>query len=264
MAVQALHPYFTEIPQDKLRSLQWKAFGCETVEKVCLVALVAIAAAVLAISLGALPLLEAGSGWLVLMALSPLLLQPIASSFKESADGYKEQAQIEERVVRHLGLISNWSTAHIEQFFREEGLNPIPNLDKSFLPLIARFYALNEMGDKAEQEANKQLGRTNLKGLPRLRSRYIGWDYHERQAIPRKFEAARLLQIIQSPFSNPSLSERGHYRQKRFDERMEGRHYQPINDTYFVFDRSLNRSPLTLEQIEDDMKPRTLRPLLFL
>lgn len=289
----SLNHYLIESPSQAASSLRRKALSWSVLEKICWVAIVAITAVVLTISYsgivltGSLPFVVGGIGVVAIGAAFGV------SKFRILSDQYSSQYEIEHGVERELNAIANWTTPQIQQFLQEERLdvNQIP-LDalkqkekdeplRALLPLIARFKyyksvaedlgkkSREDLGGKIEERIrNKEIqdGKPtpeDIKRRIRLINRQIAWERHELGAIPKALEGALLLNLMQMPTLELSLSDLGECRAKSFEERMFDRIYEPRNDDYFVFHANLNRAKLSLTEIEQNMEPRALRIQLF-
>lgn len=285
MAIQAVGPlnhYLTEDLSANVTRLNRKALAANVLEKICWVAFLAIVGVIFAVSYagitltGSLPLVMVG------LALSGPLFGLAASHLNIRTRAFSQQAEGEQKVLDKLGEISGWEEGEVRQFFLQQHLDitklPLRPLQqkeperphKALLPLIARFMYMQELSEKAEEMAQRNLHlepqqsiEETQKRILRLTSRQIGWKQHEHEAIPRALEAALLLQEIENPQMDVSLNDLGTFRAKSFEERMFNRDFPPVSDEYFVFHPANRRLPLTLQGIEEDMSPSTLRGKLF-
>lgn len=270
-----LNHYLTEIPEKNAFKLKCKSFALNVLEKISWVAILAIMAVVFTVSYGGIvltgnmPLIFAG------MALSTFFFGAAIMSLKTKATHFAMLAETEGRVAIQLQKISGWKTPQIEQFLRDQGIDPaqiplapLKRLNSNeplsaLLPLIARFNHLKECAVHYEERAQVNLNKQYEDRHLQLESRQIGWQHHEQRAIPHALDAAILLQIMREPTRNLSITNLGSYRAKTFDERSFDRLYAPVNDNYFVFHPNLQRPPLTLQQVERDLQPHALHRLLF-
>lgn len=289
MSVQApasprLNHYFYEVPEKTAASLNRKALAFSVLEKISWVAFVAIIAAVFTVSYagiamaGNLPLVMVG------MALASPILALAASQLHLTASGYAKRAAIEESVAKELRAIADWGPPQIQNFFQENGLRAgLPHLYpfSLLLPLIARFKFLDNLRRNLETSSREKLAHSierdiaqsevrlgkpieeNHKRLIRLANRQIAWTQHEHEAIPRALDAAVMLHIIENPTLELGLTDIGQFLAKTFEERKFDQEFEPRNDDYFRFHPSLNRRPITLAEIEQNMEPSVLRIKLF-
>lgn len=292
VAPQPLNHYLTEVAADNARSLGKKAFMYETLEKISWLALTAIMATVLYISYTSVVLSSTASLMIAGMTLSTIFISWGISEFSVAAGKYANRAEIEMSVADQFEQIKDWSTENVHHFLEENNIdanripqdalrqmNPEEPL-KALLPLIARFQHLKADAENLRRDSLDSLNRTieeriaqkeredgpmdpNKKRRIRHEARDLAYRQYEQQAIPRTIDAAIVLHLIQMPTIELSPLDLGTYQAKRFEERIFDRLYPPVNDNYFVFDPSLNREPLTLDQIERNANPSALRLLLF-
>jgi len=275
--------YLTEIPEKTASTLKCKALTISVLEKICWVALIAIAATVLTISYSGTVLTGGASLLVGGMVLSTLFFATGASQFKIWSNQFSERAKREERVALELRKIAAWKTPEIEQFLHEQGLsleqtalNALKQVHReplcALLPLIARFKCLQEEAQNLERTSKTCLAAQHPeiedegdRSTLCLDDWRRGWRLHEYEAIPRAMDAATMLELIQDPTRELSVLNVGQYRIKTLEEREAQHKYGRMGekDNYFVFHKKLNRTPLTLETVEQNMDPRDLRLQLF-
>lgn len=285
--------YLTENSAYIAKYAKYKAFALNVLEKISWVAMIAIVATALTIYYSGAVLTGASAlGMAGAIIFTPIMIG-IGSKCGSMAQFYSKQAVVESKVVEHLEKIAHWKQRKIERFMRGQGLDPaqVP-LDalkplnaeeplRALLPLIARFKYLKETAEEIERTANLCMNEefANVENEDqRLFNRYIsrqnGTELHEFQAIPTAFNAAVLLQMIQTPTEkleieapHPKIQTKipniGICRAKSDYGRLLARHVEPLNDDYFVFHPDLHRPPITLTEIEQDMTPQALRLKLF-
>ena len=273
-----LNHYFYEVPRETASKLNCNALKMNVLEKICWVAFAAIIATVFTVSLAGIVL--AGHGQLILtgMALASPLLGLAASHFNSLKSQYAKQAAIETGVADQLDQIAHWEAPQIHQFFEDNRIiaNAVAvaglEFPTRFLPLIARFKFVDQLGTELKRVSSDLLMRDvplapensldeSQKRFLRLTQRRTGWQKYECEALPLRFQAAAILQIIQYPHSSGSLADRGFFVTKAFDERLFDRTRAPVDDDYFCF-RDPNRATITLVEA-DRVEPRDLRPRLF-
>lgn len=281
-----LTPYLTEMPAKTASNLRCKAFAINVLEKISWVAFFAIMGTIFAVSYAGVALTGNLPMLLVGMALFSPLLSIGASQLSTWSDSFARRAELEEGVAKELRAISRWRSADVEAFFREQGLHidqvPMEALRvknsqeplSALLPLIARFKFLHRLEVKAEESSRELLRKIDPnpeKPIPEMEKRNIrlswrrsGWRQHECEAIPTGLNAAVMLHLIENPmFKKLELLAIGECRAKTFEGRRSEREFPPFTNEYFVFKPSLNRPPLTLDEIEQDMAPKALRLKLF-
>lgn len=277
VAAVRLNDYLTETPESTAAKLSNKALAFNVLEKIFWVAFLAILGVVFTASYAGVAL----TGHLPLALTGATLLTPclgffIAAPLNAHASECTRDAELEESVNREFIAISNWKTPEIEQFFRDHHLNiNLLNLDLlrrknpeeplcALLPLIARFRVIHRLETKVEQASRAVLAsqvEKNHKRLISLHEHQVAYIRHECEAIPLGLDAALLLHLIENPHWKFRIADLGTYRAKHKDERCFDR--ERGNDDYFIFNSDLNRQPITLAAIEQDMAPRALRLLLF-
>lgn len=288
-----------EVLEGKIGVLRCKALALSALEKISYVALIAIMATILAVSYSAvaltgnLPLLLAG------MAIATPLIAWGLTKFALLSHQFSRRAQLESLVLLQMKEIEQWRTPEINQFLLEQGLVanriPLESLRElnaaeplcALLPLIARFKVLKGRSDEIEAGVNSSRrdleesfrvkeaadGKPidpNVKQKIRFEAQNSVWRKHEQEAVPLALNAAVLLQLAQDPTQNLEVDPFGldipgvgTCVPKSFAERVFGRHDEAPNDDYFTFHPDLNREPLALRPIEQNLQPRDLRFLLF-
>jgi hypothetical protein len=165
-------------------------------------------------------------------------------------------------VATELETISTWSPAEIQAFVRDQEI-VAPINDARLLPLIARFNVTKRHSEALERKSDECLDSEHPDRLIRLMSRQAGWRLHEAVALQRAMDAAILLQIMQIPtIEQLSIDNCGTYLAKNFDERSFDRVIDETDD-YFVFHPTLERTNLTLAELDEDMEPKAIRAKLF-
>ncbi len=288
-----------QVLEGNIAGLKLKAFALSTLEKVCYVALIALAATVFAISYNFVVLTGTASLAMTgLVLVSPILVIAPAR-LSQLANQYSLLAQNEDLVCLKLREIENWNREQIEQFMEDNELDierlPLPALrqinpndsHKALLPLIARFNAMKEQIDstwkdcreapeKLEQKWKEKEERDGteiesaIKQKIRFENQCTCWKILELNVIPNALNAATLLQMIE----NPSMTDLdvvpfsleipgvGHCATRSYAERMFGK--RSGHDEYFIFHPDLHRPALTHAKIEEEnMNLSRLRQLLY-
>ncbi|MES2272828.1 MAG: hypothetical protein V4487_01375 [Chlamydiota bacterium] len=268
-----LNHYFTEIPEKNASKLRHKALAYNVLAKITFVAILAITAAILAVSFGlgtvtgALPIVLVG-----LAILTPFLAIG-ASRLTQRSNEYSQLAATEKGVAEELKKIADWKTAEIELFFNTHGL-PRQNLPmdalqilnpqeplRAFLPLIARFNYLNAKRVALDAAVKENLNTAIAHEEVRLAAERIGWQILEREMIPYALNAALMLQIISQPTLQLKLSDLGTCQAKSLEGRLAAREFRQ-DDNYFVFNEQ-NRAPLVLTQLRANNNPGQIRQQFF-
>ncbi|OGN56254.1 MAG: hypothetical protein A3D96_02255 [Chlamydiae bacterium RIFCSPHIGHO2_12_FULL_44_59] len=289
-----LNHYLTEVPSERATSLHRKGLLYGIITKTAWVAIAAIMAALFYVSYMGVVLTATRFMILGGLVLFTLPLSFGLSKFQLLSDHYFFQANMESDVAKQLKKIEDWGPVQIEQFLQEHGLHsaslPWDNLRqlnqeeplRTLLPLIARYQLLEESGQQANSAAKNALAYKmddayfqNLaeklkkpfdsleKRTHRLQHYVHAYNAFETVALPKFMEAALVLQLIQQPQKNFSLSEVGEIHSKGYDERCFDRTFEPKNDDYFVFRPEYNRPPIALTKIENNLNPVEIRPLIF-
>lgn len=287
--------------ESNISSLQWKTFALSALEKISYVALIAIMATILSISYSSVVLTGTVSLVIAGMALSTPLIAWGLTKFATLSQQFSRRAEMESQVLLQYKQIENWTTPQINEFLAQQGLNvdriPTEQLRqinandplRAILPLIARYNyfrakshevetraknasaELEEAFRKKEAETGQPID-PQIKQKIRFESNDTAWRQHEQEAVPLALNAAVVLQIMQDPttqdldvqpqsFDIPRVAT---CVPKSFAERMFGRIHQPRNDDYLLFHPGLNRPPLQLQEIEQNIEaPRNLQLLLF-
>ncbi len=254
----SLSRYVTEIPQKIAHEQERKAALYSLASKVCLIAFLAIAAAVLAISIGALPPLSAAITLPLL--LSTLIFIEGGQRFLMKSLECSDAAAQAKAKAQELALIRHWTRHEILAFFQKHHLsveklplellrqaNPAPL--SALLPAIATYNYLCHKAEKHFKEHENNL--YNKIDDPTLRhaARRIGWKKLEFEAIPAALQAALVLQTISQPTLQLKLADLGactpkEFDERRFDQLLEGA------DAYFVF-KDQARAPLTFTALQE-------------
>jgi hypothetical protein len=234
----------TEIPQIIADQQQRKVALYNLASTVCLVALVAIAAGVLAISIGFLSPLPTVLALALILSAFPLQMG-VQTFMMKSSHCWDAARQATDR-AKELDRIRHWKDPQIKAFFKEHHLsfeklpmdllrqvNPKEPL-RALLPAIASY---NYLCQKAQTQFSKHVDNLhNSIEDPTLhyQERLIGWHILEYNAIPTALQAALVLQTISQPTLQLELDDLGachakEFDQRRFDQLLDG------NDEYFVF-----------------------------
>lgn len=273
-----LNPYLNELPADIAQYHKTWAFRFNVLEKICWVAFIGIAAVILTASYtglamtGNLPIFLVGGIFTALFAV------PLATKLHHLRIAHSDRAKREMGIDKKYQDIIGKGEDFVRQFFIEQKIDiqqiPLDALKKknpvkplcALLPLIARFIYLKEQAETLEKESKEGLKLLNEEMLDPisqhnlLLNRQIAYQKHEMQAIPRALEAAVILQVIQQPILQLELSRLGTFNAKSFEERQFDRLYGPRNERYFTLNGG---KILKLNELEKDLSPSTLRPMLF-
>jgi hypothetical protein len=269
--IPTLNHYLIEAPERNVPALRTKAFAANVLAKITYVAIAAICASLLFVSLMAV----VPTAGLSLTLLSLLLATPFLSigstKLQTMAYKYASLAETEEAIGNELKMIQEWKTPEITQFFNQHGLSlenlPMKELLKlnaeeplcALLPLIARFQYLNRMA--LEQEERYKANLQFESDLPQLRidAHRAALHKHEIEAIPTLLDASVMLRIISQPskeWSRDEIGEIKDFQERAFDRLLFG------NDDYFLF-KDPNRPALKLREIEQNFNADALYLKLY-
>jgi hypothetical protein len=272
--VPRLSRYVTELPQKIAQEQGRKAALYSLASKVCLAAFLAIAAVVLAISIGALPPLPAIIALPLL--LSALIFAERGQRFIIRSVDYSDAAAQAKAKAQELALIRHWTAREIKAFFEKHHLsleklpmdllrqaNPNAPL-RALLPAIASYNYLCHKAEKHFKEHENNLYNRTENPILRHYGRLEGWKKLECEAIPAALQAALVLQTISQPALQLRLDDLGActpkaFDQRRFDQLLEG------SDAYFVF-KDQARAPLTFTSLQEMVSKQNydgLRAKLF-
>jgi hypothetical protein len=278
VGIMPINEYFTAERPDVLASAEnVKAICFSTLEKVCWVAMIAIMGTVFFFAYGGIALSSTASLFLVGGALSIPFWAWGLSKFRTLANEHESKSMIENGVAEQLEQIKDWTEAQVIQFLKEEEVyrgdygSAIPF--QPFLPIIARYKYYKNQADALEARAQELLTEQNfgqIEDLSALRihraaCRKQGWELHEKWALPMKFEAAVLLEVMRrGPEANAiNLNQLGRFTYNTLENRLIDRHYGPIDETCFQFSPDMIRpNPLILRYL-DNKEPRQIRPILY-
>ena len=250
-------------PIQKAAKLEQKALAWNVLSKITFVAIAAICAAVLTVSIllstttGTLPFILAG------LALTTPFLSVAASKLQAKSRALATEAEFERAVANRFMIIQKWDEPKILKFFDDHSIVPNPNVPLTeFLPLIARYETQNSEANIDKITSDMLLESKDAADREiRLQQRLIGWQILEQRAIPAALNAALILEILSQPtLQLRRLADIGSLTQKSIEERQLDRIYGP-NDDYLVF--SEERPSLSLCDLVDDLSPDRLRGLLF-
>lgn len=238
---------------------------------ISLIALVAIAAAALILSsvyfgvMVGVPYTTAGIA----------LLAPWLSA--TSMPFHQREQSAHERCIELQGIqtqfdqheMSEWIQRDINQFARWYQIACTQPLENA-IPLIARFYYLEEEIQKKEDQANTELKQRSEN--PQLQSFFLnmGWNRIEREVIPLLFQAACLLQQIQEEKDYRDLLHAKNFHSMSFERRLSEQLFNN-NDLYFHYEESNSSSHhnlqlhdlITVQNCVISKRPAELRKLLF-
>jgi hypothetical protein len=269
-----LSRYVTEIPQKIAEEQGRKAALYSLAWKVCFAACLAIAAAVLAISVGVLPPLPLTLA--LPMLLSALIFAEGAKRFVTRSLECSDAALKARAKAEELDLIRHWTTPQVKAFFEKHHLSleklPMDLLIKAspkaplraLMPAIASYNYLCRKAERRFKEHENNLHNKTDDPTLRHAGRRIGWQILEFKAIPAALRAALVLQTISQPALQLKLADLGacikkDFDQRRFDQLLEG------SDEYFVF-KDEARAPLTFTALQEMVSKQNfdgLRALLF-
>lgn len=272
MAIQPLCHHLTQVPKDVARNEYLKATLYSTAAKAAMVAVVAICAFILAISLGLTPIATIPLSLAFVALLGPLALMPLATKLQSWANEKYAIAEFEQKVADQLDSIEHWNEANVQQFLDENQIQadrlPLASLAekspdaplKALLPLIARYRAWVQIGQEAGAVYDRNwIGHED--SMLEYEQRRIAWKAKEERASAA-LQGAVLLQQIQNPVLEPSLDEVGSLKTKPLALRVLDILLERPQ-VLFGFKQE-GKAPLTLTQIEGHgFSPVPLRPLLF-
>ncbi len=274
-STNSLNHYITYNPSELSKNLISNIQFYSTVQKVSWVAFAAILASTLTISYLGIVLSPISQAVLIGGIISTPFIMLGINLLNEKKAVFQSILDVEANVQIELAKLSNLTEDDISDFLHlneivisQNSLNLLklhsPNTPLfSLKPLIARYHYFSNESIKFHHLYQSCIQAQLIGRQLLLTSRQAGWRYHEFQSIPRAFDAAVMLQIIQEPTSNISIKDLGHFIAKTFEERMFDRNFEPKNDDYFVFHPDKNKLNLTLEQIENNFHPKQIRKLLF-
>ena len=263
-----LNHYLTEVPETIAIDAGKKAFAANVIAKITYVAIVAICATVLAVSLfatvsGALPLVLLG------LALTTPLLAMGAAKLQALSNNHSNRALREKGVADELKLIKDWKTAEIKDFYSHHNITlehlPIEELEKlkpnepltALLPLIARYKYLEKQGQEAKERYSINLAFQSDVSQLRIDAGKSAFFKMEEEAIPHTLDASVILLNLAKPTLDLKRDDLGTV--KDIQERIFDRLLRK-NDDYFIF-HDPNKRPLKLSEIEN-LTPKELGPLL--
>ncbi len=241
-----LNHYLYEVPEKEGARLHSKAMAYKVLATITYVAIVAIVAAVLVVSLGlgtvtgTLPFVMFG------LAITTPFLAMGAAKLREKGSELSERAQIEKGVAKELKDISSWRTAEIEQFFRDHNWSledvPMEALKlvckneplRALLPLIARYKYHVKEAEQAESDYTRITLRKYNDRTIRFESRHKAYIIHETEAMPAALKAAVISHVLQHPTYNIAMEDLLTIHARIHAERDFDLKYDD-NDTYAVF-----------------------------
>ncbi len=270
----SLNPYITELPEARLTRYSRLTTGYWLLDKISLVAIGAILAAIFAITYTGAALAGASSLAAVVGIISTYPLMLLASRSNKLWREYQGEAQLEKEVIAQLKFDERLSDNEIAQFLRREGVDVdlIGIAPRRLLPLIARYKVISREAERVQDQAHQQMVDQNSDRSIRLSLREQGLELLENKGVPMAIGAAVLLQIMQQPtlqlqIAHPTplfaYSHLGLCRPKKPLERILDRKLEPRDDKYFFFVQSLHRPPLTLDELCRNLAPRVIRLKLF-
>jgi hypothetical protein len=288
-----LNPYLTTDPNETATVYRYKAHFYNVVEKVCMVAEIAIMALVLSATTGLLTLTGTLEIALIGLVISGVFLHIKSTSLYQKHQNLYQISNFEKKVASKLREISNWTEEQVRQFFTDFGLStdqlPLRRLAeicpgaplKALLPPIARFICLKEAAEEEKKSIDELLKtfriplplslanaaaaeRMSIEINTRMTLCKKAHEIKYGELIPHALNAAILLQIISDPQTNiRSFSDIGFcLNQVSPLEKYAIQQFEPGWDRYFFF-RDANRIPLSLHSIESDLSPQSLRQKLF-
>lgn len=260
---RSLHPWIGTDPILIVQTLESQALNTKILTSITFTAIAAISVTVVAVSF----FKAAPSTTLSVALFLPILTTPgiaFAASQLQMKSQIIERILLTEKVVAdHFRKIQSWNDEEIASFFHKYKIPKNASIPIStFLPLIARFEAQQEIALKAQNLANEMLQSAHIPDRTlRLCMRNLGWQKFEREALPAIIEAATILQILKDPTRQNYPSDLFQLTQKSFDERQFDRIYGP-DDAYLHFKRE-TRPPITLEDLMQKPSPEALWEMLF-
>lgn len=230
--------YLTEDPAENAKNLESSAKRARAYEVITIVALVAITAVVLALSIAGIIVTVGASLAVAGASISSLALVALAVHFRKEHDKLLKNAEIEKGVALVITTQnSNQTDARIQ----------------------ARLNYLTDTVKKLLTDAETALAKAKAMPLDSLPERQLSmhaynnaWRIKEEEALPMLFEAAILHKIIANPALNIDITNYGHFIQKSWLERTA---YAKQDKKFFVFSgsqlpRNKKGTSLSLKTIE--------------
>ena len=260
-----LHPWAVANPIRDAAALDRRSFAWDLLSKITFVAIAAICAAVLAVSV----IFGSATGTLPFVLLGLVFVTPVLSIAASKLQGWAKAiamtGEAERAVAEQFKRIKNWQEPQIREFLERHAVTPLLQIPpRALLPLIARFETLRIQADAAKLKSDEMMQAADIPKPDRehrIINRSIGWQILEGEAVPAALDAALILQILSQPTLQIRISDLGSLKQKSLEERLADRQYGP-DDDFLVFHET-ERSPLTLREIAVDLSPQALRAKLF-
>lgn len=250
---QILNHYLQESPSVVANQFKRRALLWDIAAKVSLVAIFAITASILVITVLGAPVF---SGWFIALSIGIAVATPLlfrverlfASRCKQARTGF----EVEFAVEKELKRIEHWSTEEIASFYRDHHIQK--ETDRSLLPLIARFNYWKQIADASYTQAilnldasapdNKLVGQSRE---IRYITRQMGEEILENQTLPAKLQCAVMLQLLSNPAQEIDLDQIGKHETHPFDQTWSERLFDG-HDVYFEFKN--DHAPLSCKDIE--------------
>lgn len=273
-AIQYCH-FLNEIPEKNASRLHCKALAMKTLAIITAIAMVAIVAAVLAVSLGigtttgTLPFVLVG------LAIATVPLSLAYGKLWEIGINYEKRAETERGVAEELKLIADWRSKEILEFIDKHPVLKEIKLpaelvcgdEPRLLRLIARFNYIDKHGCENLKVANEAIEKVYEDDDAAFSCRQQAGYIKEGVAVPMALEAAVMLRIISEPTLELKLNDIGRVHVKNIAARILGRMYDKQDD-YFVFNDPKHpplamRPSLTLAELESNLDPDAVYLKLF-
>ncbi|MGB7979100.1 MAG: hypothetical protein WCF19_08120 [Chlamydiales bacterium] len=289
----------SQILKKNVTSIERKAFVFNALEKICYVALLAIMAAIFAVSYTTAVLTPGLTLVMAGMALSTPLIMLSLHPIVKRAQQWSRLAHTERQVYLQLKQIERWDSSQVESFLKEQHVDlkriPLDHLRRlnpqaplcALLPLIARFNYYSGRFREIEAGVQKALPaqeahfakRETEEGKPadpreKQKIRFESWrtarNQLELNGAPSFLYAEVMRRLLQTP-SNRELDIQPEAYQIRTvgllapmepAARAFHRTYSIPNDDYLLFFDG--RPSLSLSDIERNAgSPHKLQPVLF-
>lgn len=275
------NPIYTENTEKVASNLKWKTLGYNVLEKITVIALIAIMGTVFAISFGVGAGIAGLSTTVFVAVLSTPFLSMGLSRLHAKTAALSLQRDMVMRIANKIREISRFTDEQIFDRLENIGIQrdqlPLQMLSqinsqspvRALIPLLARYEILEAERTSAQQKVSEGLtfileAQSDNGRAIALEARRSGWRRLENHEIPASMTAALMLQIMLNPTTQvTSLKSLGSFSSKDFDERIWDRQFAN-NDDYFAF-KAQQTLPLQFGEVcesrENLLHPKSLPPI---